>query len=297
MLFHLNVLFYMPEAITETMIFPVNADIIGLIQGIVSGLQPFAQANAVLLNFDSDIKKKEVNYQPDQIISDLTTLVCRIITFTSQDQGVLVEMLESEQLEDQIVVKITNSGVNLTVLGEIMHDIRYHLKSMGQERGSVFQIHIPAKITESHSSAWSGSIDHSMIKPWYSEIRKRLVTYFSDPARFEKAARQIDESEGEFLKNVNDIIIFHLDQEGFGTEHLAKKLALSRTQLFRKLKKVTQMAPGQYIRSVRLQKAKEMLEKSELNVSEVAHRVGFVSNSHFSRAFFRQFGVNPSTLK
>jgi AraC-like DNA-binding protein len=110
-------------------------------------------------------------------------------------------------------------------------------------------------------------------------------------------AKQRGIQEGIFLKKVNAVIDSHLDKEGFSTKDLALHMALSRTQLFRKIKELTQMAPGQYIRYVRLRKAKELLLEGQLNVSEVGYRVGFLSNSHFCRAFQRQFGINPSRLK
>ena len=74
-------------------------------------------------------------------------------------------------------------------------------------------------------------------------------------------------------------------------------MALSRTQLYRKLKVLTHQPPAQYIQFVRLQKAKEYLQNTELNVGEVVLKVGFASHSHFTRAFHDQFGFNPSFLK
>ena len=280
------------------MIFPVNADIIGLIQGCVKSLQPFASAQDVSLSFESEITEKEAFYQPEEIISAVTKLICRIITFTPQNYSVDIVLRKSEQTAKLIIVQISNTGVNLAIMGEINRGIIYPVKSISKKAGSIFLIQIPLNINKFNSPpVCESGTDHTMIKPWYSEIKKRLTSYFSNPQHIENAVTQRSERDGIFLKKVNAIIYHHLDQECFDTKDLAKKVALSRTQLFRRIKELTQMAPGQYIRFVRLQKAKEMLEKSDLNVSEVAYKVGFVSNSHFSRAFSRQFGINPSALK
>lgn len=89
----------------------------------------------------------------------------------------------------------------------------------------------------------------------------------------------------------------NLEHENFDTDCLCKGMALSRTQLYRKLKVLTHKPTAQYIQFVRLHKAKEYLQNTDLNVGEVALKVGFASHSHFTRAFHDQFGFNPSFLK
>jgi transcriptional regulator GlxA family with amidase domain len=89
----------------------------------------------------------------------------------------------------------------------------------------------------------------------------------------------------------------HLDKEGFDTVKLGRALALSRTQLYRRLKPLIGFSPAHYIRFVRLSKAKDFLDKEDLTVSEVAYKTGFASHSHFTRAFRTQFGFKPSEIR
>ncbi|MCB0586553.1 MAG: helix-turn-helix transcriptional regulator, partial [Phaeodactylibacter sp.] len=93
------------------------------------------------------------------------------------------------------------------------------------------------------------------------------------------------------------IISANLSREGFDIDALSKALALSRSQLYRKLKELIRLSPSQYIRFTRLQKAKELLETTEMTIGEVAFQAGFVDKSHFSRVFKKQFGFNPSYLR
>ncbi len=65
---------------------------------------------------------------------------------------------------------------------------------------------------------------------------------------------------------------------------------------YRKFKSITNKTIAGYFRSLRLHKAKEYLTTSGMNVSEVAYLTGFKSLAHFSRAFTRQFGINPSKI-
>ena len=75
---------------------------------------------------------------------------------------------------------------------------------------------------------------------------------------------------------------------------LADKIALSRTQLFRKLKSLTGKSVSEFIRFTRLQHAAQMLRHKQGNVSEVAYSAGFNHLGNFSEHFKKQFGVLPS---
>ena len=100
-----------------------------------------------------------------------------------------------------------------------------------------------------------------------------------------------------FLLKVQEMLEKHLSDENFGIVKLCVLLNVSRTQLHRKLKALTGQSTSLYIRSVRLQKAKTLLEQSELNVSEVAYKVGFKRVNYFSTVFSETYGYAPSELK
>ena len=72
---------------------------------------------------------------------------------------------------------------------------------------------------------------------------------------------------------------------------------MSRTQLFRRLKPLIRQAPAHYIKTMRLQKAKELLETTDLTVSEVAFKTGFRTASHFTKVFLQQYDVLPSLFR
>lgn len=101
--------------------------------------------------------------------------------------------------------------------------------------------------------------------------------------------------ENAFLEKLTDILETNYGNEQFGLPDLCKKLGMSRSQLFRKMKAVLQMAPSDFIRSFRLRKAKYLLENTDLNVNEVTWKVGFSNPTHFSRIFKEEFGVSPSS--
>ena len=85
-----------------------------------------------------------------------------------------------------------------------------------------------------------------------------------------------------------------MEEDGFDTNRLSEEMHLSRAQLFRRLKPLIRQAPGSYIKTVRLEKAKELLETTDLRVGEVAFKTGFQTQSHFTRVFIQHYGVKPS---
>ena len=75
---------------------------------------------------------------------------------------------------------------------------------------------------------------------------------------------------------------------------LCQASGLSHSQLSRKLKALTNKSPIKFIRSYRLLKAKELLQESEYNISEIAYNLGFNDPNYFSRMFMKEFGHSPS---
>ena len=88
----------------------------------------------------------------------------------------------------------------------------------------------------------------------------------------------------------------HIADAGFGTEKFAHELFLSRPQLHRKLKAITNLSATDFIRHMRLQKAKELLKQNAGTIAEIAERVGFVNHSYFAKSFKEQFGILPSEV-
>ncbi|MEM9850134.1 MAG: helix-turn-helix transcriptional regulator, partial [Bacteroidota bacterium] len=75
---------------------------------------------------------------------------------------------------------------------------------------------------------------------------------------------------------------------------IAKKIGMSRSNLYAKLTAITGMSFNIYLRTLRLQKSKVLLQDSALTVSEIAYQVGFKNLSYFSNQFRKQFGYAPS---
>lgn len=102
--------------------------------------------------------------------------------------------------------------------------------------------------------------------------------------------------KNDFLNQVEEVIRKNISNETFGVSELAGELGMSRSNLLRKVKKLTKLSVSQLIRQVRLKHALELLRSSSLNVSEVSYQVGFSSTSYFIKCFREYYGYSPGTV-
>jgi DNA-binding response OmpR family regulator len=128
-------------------------------------------------------------------------------------------------------------------------------------------------------------------------LRKRLWERYSTLHHTVPAESKDVEIEDAFLQKIRGIIEEHLSDSELEIEQLSRLVGMSRSQMFRKIKALTGQSPSLYIRAIRLHKAKELLQSTEMNVSEVAYTVGFSTPTYFSDAFLEVYGVRPSQVK
>ncbi len=100
-----------------------------------------------------------------------------------------------------------------------------------------------------------------------------------------------------FIKNARSILEKNYADEAFGIEELYHALDISRVQLHRKLMALTGQSASHFIRTFRLEKARDLLRKSTKSISEIAYETGYSDANYFSRVFAQEFGMSPSDLR
>ena len=100
-----------------------------------------------------------------------------------------------------------------------------------------------------------------------------------------------------FMYELKQHIMENIGEEGFHTEQLGRLMGMSRTQLNRKVKQILGETPGSLLRRMRIEEARRVLLNSDLQIAEVAYKVGFIDPAHFTRVFRAQVGVTPSELR
>lgn len=127
-------------------------------------------------------------------------------------------------------------------------------------------------------------------------LRKTLIEKIEDDGFFNILKKRKKDPKLQFVQKAVKLIHQDISNSNFGSEDLAKKLFISESQLYRKLKAITEKSTAVFIRSVRLQHAKDLLATSDKTISEIAYEVGFNNPSWFSRAFKDEFGHSPSAI-
>ena len=134
------------------------------------------------------------------------------------------------------------------------------------------------------------------------QTRRLLQRYYSQRALgnqpFSQApASGVDAREDQFVAKLRSILELHLDNKALDNEMICQLMGISRNSLYRKLMALTGISVTPYLRTLRLQKAEELLKHSALSVAEVAYAVGFDNPQYFSRVFSEEKGVSPSSFR
>ena len=130
------------------------------------------------------------------------------------------------------------------------------------------------------------------------ELRQILQQRYSSQAYLTQAPSETEGGsaplEDEFIQKVRLVIDAHLDDHELNVSKLCKELGMSRSPLHNKLKALTGKSTTEFVRFIRLHKAKELLQSTDLNINEIAYDTGFRNHNYFTRMFGELFGMNPS---
>ncbi|MGC9344262.1 MAG: hybrid sensor histidine kinase/response regulator transcription factor, partial [Bacteroidales bacterium] len=127
--------------------------------------------------------------------------------------------------------------------------------------------------------------------------RKELRKKFSAATIIKPSEVSAISVDQEFLKKTLKIIEDHFEDENFSVDNLADKVNMSVSQLNRKLNALIDQPAGHLIRSMKLQRAADLLKQNAGSVAEICYELGFSDQAYFSRAFKKQFGVSPSDFR
>lgn len=281
------------------MIHPAATDIIELLKQLVNLLQPFAQSHGIVLTFNQRKKNLVLLFRPDLVILDMTSLICNIISYTPQ--GNTISITASIQ-EKEFKIKVNTTGINLSLVSEVTGSCKQPLKVKGNTeiKQTQFEWRLPVNLPEENQETNNKDAEagnKKMIPEYYDEIRKRLRSHFSKADNLVAQLSILYPREAAFLQKINAVIIANMENELFDASALNREMNMSRTSLFRRLKPLIQQSPASYIKSMRLQKAKELLETTDISVGDAAFKTGFQTQSHFTKAFLEMFGFLPSAIR
>lgn len=169
--------------------------------------------------------------------------------------------------------------------------------------------HIPVilltacSLDEQRIQGYNGGADSYISKPFNSQLllsrirnlidsRRQLRQFFGDNQTLAK--ENLSDMDKDFVSRFKALVEEKMGDAELNVEDLGKDMGLSRVQLYRKLKSLTNYAPNELLRQARLKKAASLLASSEMTIAEIAYEVGFSSPSYFTKCYKEQFGESPT---
>lgn len=125
------------------------------------------------------------------------------------------------------------------------------------------------------------------------ENRRAMLDAFNRSPMASYSALATNKGDEAFLNRLNEEIEKHISDETFSVESLTDILSISRSNLQRKLKGISGVTPGDYLRNYRLKRACKLLLETDMRINEVAFYVGFNSASYFTKAFYKCYQMSP----
>ena len=176
-------------------------------------------------------------------------------------------------------------------------------------KGELQTCHIPVilltacSLDEQRIQGYDGGADSYISKPFNSQLllsrirnlianHKQLKQFFGDNQSIEKES--VSELDKDFVTRFKTLVGEKMKDPELNVEDLGRDMGMSRVQLYRKLKSLTNYSPNELLRRMRLKKAASLLAASDMTVAEIAYEVGFSSPSYFTKCYKEQFGESPT---
>ena len=235
------------------------------------------------LNRELSMQKKKLEEQKTQLIQ--------------QKELLEVQKSQLEQLSHELEEA---THAKLVFFTNISHDFRTPLTLIADP---IEQLLANRTLDGQRIQGYDGGADSYISKPFNSQLllsrvrnlianRRQLRQFFGDNQTIEKEA--ISDLDKGFVSRFKSLVEERMKDAELNVEDLGRNMGMSRVQLYRKLKSLTNYSPNELLRQMRLKKAASLLASSDMTVAEIAYEVGFSSPSYFTKCYKEQFGESPT---
>lgn len=129
------------------------------------------------------------------------------------------------------------------------------------------------------------------------QIRLKNDLYVQTKVAEFKQQFTLEQEDKQFLERVKKIIEENLTNNDFDIEEIARQLGMSRSAFFKKLKATTDNSPSEFVKNYKLAKAVDLLQHSNISVTDVAFACGFTDVSYFGKCFRKKYGMSPKEYR
>ena len=284
-------------------------DLKNIFRESLHAISPIAMERKIAIRLDKPEEPVYTTLAMDEVLGPVFYLLLRLMYILPENRELELQAFkrfdpgfDSQFL--QVEIRLFNMHINPNLIFKPENN-RFKLEQLPDKQTRIFiewQIEdVPQKVQSVKSVSFDklDVADHTnanMLSNDYYDffIFSRYKDYGKNNFVKEKINGAKTKKEIDFQQNLLGCILNHVHDETFDSDELGKKLGLSRTQLYRKIKTLTGFSTAIFIRQVRLKKAAELLESSDLSVGEVSSAVGFNEPSYFSSTFQELFHASPS---
>ncbi len=195
------------------------------------------------------------------------------------------------------------------VVCDVMMPVMDGIECCRRLKGELSTSHIPVilltacSLDEQRIQGYDGGADSYISKPFNSQLllsrirnlldnRCRLRQFFAD-GQLPKQG-DVNDLDRDFVSRFKALVEERMKDSALNVEDLGHEMGMSRVQLYRKLKSLTNNSPNELLRRIRLRRASSLLTTTEMTVAEVAYEVGFSSPSYFTKCYKEEFGESPT---
>ncbi|WP_422858522.1 hybrid sensor histidine kinase/response regulator transcription factor [Flagellimonas sp. S174] len=269
---------------------------------------------------DEASKSKQEVYSIEDILSKKESKKKLLITEDNVDlQDYLISILEEDY--DLIVASDGQEGWLKTmehhpdiIITDVIMPLMDGIEFSEKVKNDPSLSHIPIvmltakELTKDRIKGMETGADAYLVKPFDTKELKvvleqlllkkeRLLRQYSNVPAPSISKKETD-LDNDFIQKVVGYVQDNIENPSLNVEKLSSHLCLSRSQVYRKIKSLTGLSPIEFIRRVRLERSRTLFQNDKnLNVSEVAHKVGFLSASYFTVCYKKQFGELPKRGK
>jgi len=227
----------------------------------------------------------------------------------------------ADSLSDEFTVLIANNGLEAleqlekndvnVVISDVMMPVMDGTELCNRIKTNIQWSHIPvilltARTAEEYQlEGLKMGADDYLTKPFNFDLLRLRIHKFLDWTAMSHASfsQKMDVSPGEItitpldqqlIEKAIKVVEDHIGDPEFSVEELGSAVGLSRSHLYKKLMGITGKGPAEFIRTIRLKRGRQLLEKSQMQIAEIAYCVGFNSPKRFTINFKNEFGISPS---
>jgi signal transduction histidine kinase/ligand-binding sensor domain-containing protein/DNA-binding response OmpR family regulator len=276
----------------------------------VDSSQPFYLEKDINTTKEDDLEKQtKEDHTPTLLIvednEDVRNFVKRIF---AEKYHIL------EANNGKTAVDITHKNQIDLIISDVMMPEMNGFELCEHIKSNITTSHIPvvlltAKTAEAHQkTGYTIGADAYITKPFDDSIlevrvdnllntRKSLISKFKKDLILEPKELAFTSADEQFLEQAIKIIEENISDPEFNVNFFTSKMNMSRSVLYRKLKAITDQSITEFIRTIKLKKAGQLIAQTQLNISEIAYEVGFNDLKYFRKCFKSQFNSLPSDYR